>query len=383
MAVLPLSINRRALLAAALGLAATPKTVLAEAAYPPLPDRKSLDRAIGEMVVIGFYGAHPAAPGAKDVAEWLRAGLVGGVIFFEDNLQSPEATKTLTKFFREAADPNTPFLCIDQEGGVVSRLKVDRGFEPPLPAAASVASGTPQEAEQLYDRAASELRCLGFNVNFGPVVDLAQNRDSRSIAGVGRSYGTDPATVVDYAKAFIRAHRRNHVLTALKHFPGHGSTAQDSHLVLPNISGSWRKDELWPFAELTNSGCADMVMIGHLVHSDLTEPGYPASLSARAVRGLLRSQLGYNGVVISDDMQMGAVRDNFSADDSILLGIEASVDLFIFSNREHSDPEMPHRFRRVAMKAIESGHLAPERIEQSAQRLAALKRSRLTPVSGG
>lgn len=369
--------NRRTLLTAALGLtasAAARRSSLAGTAALARLGENSLDRLIGAMIVIGFEGSNPASHGAQAVVEWFRNAAVGGVIFFEDNLPSAEAATELTRVFREAAGQATVFLCVDQEGGAVTRLRLDRGFEP-LPAAQSIATTSPQNATRLYDRSAGELRRLGFNVNFGPVVDLASNGSNPVIAGLGRSYGADPATVVEYAKAFVEAHRRNHILTALKHFPGHGSTSVDSHHSLPNITSSWRKEELQPFAELTNGGYADMVMIGHLVHADLTEPGRPASLSTRAVQGLLRGKLGYDGVVVSDDMQMGALRRFFSPDESILLGIDAGVDLFIYSNREHRDPEMPGRFHRVVRTAIESGRLAVSRIEESARRIAALKRS--------
>jgi beta-N-acetylhexosaminidase len=334
----------------------------------------TIDRQIGEMIIVGFHGDKPEAPGATAVAEWLRAGLIGGVIFFEDNLPNPSAAKALTKFFTAASGSSTPLLCVDQEGGAVSRLRSESGFST-LPSAAEIAAEPLDQAFAAYDQTASELRRLGFNVNFGPVVDLAANQDSRIIVGLGRSFGDDPRKVVDYAKAFIEAHRRNHVLTALKHFPGHGSAATDPHNDLPDITTTWSKAELRPFVELTNTGFADMVMMGHLMHAGLTEPGRPASLSSRAVTGLLRETLGYNGVVVSDDMQMGAVRNHFSPDDAIRLGVDAGVDLFIYSNREHPDPRMPTRFHDVVKSALESGRVASARIEESAARVRNLKRS--------
>ena len=138
---------------------------------------------------------------------------------------------------------------------------------------------------------------------------------------------------------------------------------------------SWRKEELRPFIELTNTGFADMVMVGHLVHAGLTEPGRPASLSPRAVTGLLRQTLGYDGVVVSDDMQMGALRGHFSPDEATQLGIDAGLDLFIYSNRDHADPWTPLGFHRVVKTAIAAGRVAPARIQASAARLQILKRS--------
>lgn len=201
------------------------------------------------------------------------------------------------------------------------------------------------------------------------------NSSNPVIEQLGRSYGADPDTVVEYAKAFITAHRRQHVLTAIKHFPGHGSTSVDSHQSLPTITGVWRKEELRPFAELAKSGYADMIMVGHLVHSELSGAGLPASLSSAAVQGLLRDYLGYTGAVVADDMQMGALRRYFAPDESILMGIEAGIDLFIYSNRLYPDPQMPARFHRVVKAAIENGKVSRERIERSAALLNHLKLS--------
>ena len=370
--------DRRGLLIAILGMltAARPRFALAGAspAVEGPVDRSALDERIGQMIVMGFRGDSTGSSGARAIAGWLRSGLIGGVIFFEDNLPSPQVAKRFTDFFRDAAAPSTPFLCVDQEGGIVSRLRADHGFEP-LPSAKAVARMSPQAAEQLFERTATELQRLGFNLNFGPVVDLALNSSNPVIEQLGRSYGADPDTVIEYAKAFIMAHRHHHILTAIKHFPGHGSTSIDSHQSLPTITGVWRKEELRPFAELAKSGYADMIMVGHLVHSELSGPGLPASLSTTAVQGLLRDKLGYNGAVVADDMQMGALRRFFSPDESIFLGIEAGIDLFIYSNRLYPDPQMPARFHRVVKAAIESGRLSQARIERSATLLNSLKLS--------
>jgi beta-N-acetylhexosaminidase len=368
------SLDRRQILIstlAALGEMGTPGHASADVTHA---DRVSLDQMIGQMIVMGFEGAETTSRGAVAIGDWLRQGLIGGVIFFDVNIESPQEAARFTRFFLDAAAPIVPFLCIDQEGGAVVRLRPEHGFAP-LPSARDIAATSVQNAEAVYERSASELHHLGFNVNFGPVVDLAVNTDNHIIEALGRSYGADPETVIKYAKAFINAHRRNHVLTALKHFPGHGSTSVDSHVELPDITEIWRRDELRPFAELARGGYADMVMVGHLVHAELTGSGRPATLSALAVQGLLRDKLGYAGVAISDDMQMGALRRFFPPDECILLGIEAGLDLFLYTNRDYPDPEMPGRFHRVVKAALESGRLKPGRIETSYSRLKRLKGS--------
>jgi beta-N-acetylhexosaminidase len=364
--------HRRLLLKASFGLICAPRIGLARSTIRNFGVvRRDLDGEIAQMLIMGFVGADTTSVGARAIATWLRSRLIGGVIFFEDNLPSPQQARSLTRLFRDAAAPSIPFLCVDQEGGAISRLRPERGFQP-LPSAHSVSGRSPKEAERLYERTARELNRLGFNVNFGPVVDLALNRNNSVIEGLGRSYGKDPSAVIAYAKAFIRAHRRNHILTALKHFPGHGSTSTDSHRSLPVITGVWRKEELRPFAELARGGYADMIMAGHLVHDRLSGPGRPASLSAAAIQGLLRHALGYRGVVVTDDMQMGALA-RFGLDERILLGIEAGCDLFIYSNRLSPDRQMPWRFHRVISEAITRGRLTRARIERSAELIRHLK----------
>jgi beta-N-acetylhexosaminidase len=300
--------------------------------------------------------------------------MIGGVIFFEDNLPSPHAATDLTQAFREAAGTSIPLLCLDQEGGVVSRLRAEHGFEP-LPSARSVGSMSRRAAGALYDQTAREMRRLGFNTNLGPVVDLATNPHNRVIEGLGRSFGASPEKVIDCAKAFIDAHRSNHIITALKHFPGEGSASTDTHRSMATITATWNRDELRPFSELTSSGYADMVMVGHLTHADLTEPDRPASLSPRAVQGLLRTTLAYHGVVVSDDMQMGALTRFFLPDEVILFGIEAGLDVFIYSNRQNADPQMPARIHRVARAALENGRVPQARFEESFLRISILTQS--------
>jgi beta-N-acetylhexosaminidase len=333
----------------------------------------SLDQKIGQMVIVTFDGAYLNAAGVQTILGLLHSGAIGGVLFSDSNLHSPILTKRLADAFWTAAQPLRPLLCVDQEGGAISRLKSDRGFEPLL-SAREIATLSPGLAEANYDRAAEQLFRLGFNLNLAPVVDLDINESSPIIAKLGRSYSKDPDVVVKFAEAFIAAHHKNYVLTVLKHFPGHGSTAADSHRTLPDITATWRKEELIPYRALIQARMADMIMVGHLVHSAITETGRPASLSRRAVRGLLRGDLKYNGVVISDDMQMDALVQHFSPDERILLGVEAGVDLFIYNIREHPDPEMPDRFHRVVTSGIASGRIWQTDIDQSFLRISALKR---------
>jgi beta-N-acetylhexosaminidase len=175
------SIDRRLVLSAAFGLAASvvarARSAFVRTETSTASDSPSLDQMIGEMIVMGFWGSDPTSPGARAISSWLRDGLVGGVIFFEDNLPSPHAARDFIEAFREAAGESTPFLCLDQEGGSVARLRPEHGFQP-LPAARLVGTFSHRAAEALYNRTARELHRLGFNANLGPVVDLALNPDN-------------------------------------------------------------------------------------------------------------------------------------------------------------------------------------------------------------
>jgi beta-N-acetylhexosaminidase len=201
-------INRRKFVSSLASVGSAPLLFFkpVDAAAPS--ERLSLDQMIGQMIVMGFWGSQSSATGAQAIIEWLHGGLIGGVIFFEDNLGSAETVQQFTRTFREAAKPLIPLLCVDQEGGAVARLQADRGFEP-LPSARSVGEMSLEKAAALYDKTAAELHRLGLNVNFAPVVDLAVNPGSRIIAGLGRSFSIDPGAVETHAKVFIQAHRRN------------------------------------------------------------------------------------------------------------------------------------------------------------------------------
>jgi beta-N-acetylhexosaminidase len=375
-----MALSRRSLLIAALtasgavGSAIAAGPVAAGSVARPGSGQEALstEALIGRMIMVGFFGDEPDAPGTEAVRGWLASGKVGGVIFFEDNLASPNAALRLTKAFRQAAGPKrTPLLAVDQEGGAVSRLRPERGFEP-LPSAREVAARDDiGEAFARYEDLARGLVRLGFNVNFGPVVDLELNSSSRIISGLGRSFGSDPAKVTSYARAFIAAHGKVGVMTAAKHFPGHGSTALDSHENLPDITAHWKPEELAPFNDLASDGLVPMIMVGHLVHREKTGDGVPASLSRKAVTDWLRGKLGFDGLVVTDDLHMEAIRGNFSFDEALVRAVEAGNDVLVFANREYVDPDLPERAAAAVRAAVQSGRISRERLLESHRRLDA------------
>ncbi len=181
---------------------------------------------------------------------------------------------------------------------------------------------------------AKELAEAGFNLNLGPVVDLDLNPDNPVIGARQRSFGADPNTVTTLARAFIAAHRDANIVTVAKHFPGHGSSRVDSHMALADVSETWREIELEPYRRLAKDGLLDAVMIGHLYHPRFSDGAkLPASLSGKAVRALRsKDWIDFHGVVMSDDLEMGAVSDDYSLEERVIKAINAGTDIVIVSN---------------------------------------------------
>lgn len=317
---------------------------------------------IGQMILLGFSGDTPAA--AAGMASLLERGAIGGVIYFRSNVYSLGDVRGINEVLWAGARNLPPLIAIDQEGGWVQRLTKDVGF-PELPSAQQVAATrSPAEAEADYYQVAKQLASLGFNLNFGPVVDVNLNPENPVIGRIGRSYSEDPNKVITYAEAFIKAHRKAGMLTSLKHFPGHGSSAGDTHDGFVDITRSWNGDvELLPYQRLMQAGLVDSVMVGHLYNAggprqDLTAK-YPASLSQGWIESVLRGRngLGYQGVVITDDMNMGAITKEFGTDTAIVRAVRAGVDILLFS-----DPgDDPAGFaRHIADLLVAESHAHPE-----------------------
>ncbi len=342
------------------------------------PPADVLTKMIGQMLFVGFEGLEPTDPGAQKLTAQIAAGHIGGVVFMAHNIRSPDQAKRLTGAFRTQRAEHALLIAIDQEGGDVQRLPAAKGFQQYPSAADLGAANDPLKANEVYTRLATELRQIGFNLNFGPVADLNRNSASAIIAGKRRSYGNDPRHVMAFAKAFAVAHRDAGVLTALKHFPGHGATAGDTHDGPVDVSGVWSEDEIEPYRALADNKYVDMVMVGHISHLKFSGPnGAPASLSREAVQTLLRGSLGYEGVTITDDLEMSAVSTRYTMEETLLLAIEAGNDLLLITNKKSYDPDMPERAIQIIRKAVEAGSIPPERIRTSYERILQLKRGLL------
>jgi len=337
-----------------------------------------LDRMIGQTIMIGFSGQSEHDPGVKAVRNQFAEGVIGGVVLYPENIDSARQLRFLTAFLTNANSNLVPFIAVDQEGGMVQRLTPRTGHTH-YPSAQNMGReakpGLQDAALHSYEAMAKELAAAGINVNFGPVVDLSLNPWNTVIARRKRSFGSDPEAVTSIARTFIIAHREANVATVAKHFPGHGSSWSDSHKTLPDISLSWQESELEPYAALARDGMLDMVMVGHLYHPRFSDGDrLPASLSANAIH-VLRADSGINfkGVVVSDDMEMGAVRERYSLEDRVILALNAGVDLLVFSNVKSRDQDLGVKVHAIIAEGVRDGRIPRARIEAAYARIAALK----------
>ena len=348
------------------------------ASKTPTPAAVSLDDKIGQMILAGFRGMK-LDPGNSILAD-IRERHIGGVVLFDydvpsrspvRNIESPSQVKDLTAALQEAS-PDPLLIAVDQEGGKISRLKEKFGF----PATVSQESlGTSVDivaTRKSAEDTAKTLAECGFNINFSPVVDLNVNPENPVIGGRERSFSADPSVVTEHALEVIKAHHACGILTTLKHFPGHGSSKDDSHLGFVDVTETWTRKELEPYEKIIAAGLCDSVMTAHIFNSKL-DPSLPATLSCRTIGGLLRDELHFDGVVISDDMQMKALSARYGFEDAILLAIGAGVDILAFANNSIFDPEVAASAIGIIRKALHDGRIGPERIDRSYARILRLK----------
>jgi beta-N-acetylhexosaminidase len=325
----------------------------------------SLRQMIGQMLLIGFPGTKPDEDWPQLVRGMIHDGRIGGVVLFPANIVAPSQVRALNAALESANARLRPFICVDQEGGAIQRLPKTRGFVG-LPAAAEVARMTPDKARELDSRAADELAGLGFNVNFGPVVDLNINPGNPTIGRRGRSFGADPDVVITYARQFIAAHTEAGVLTVAKHFPGLGSGRTDPHLEMVDISKTWNADELLPYKNLIGGRMIDMIMVGHQIAPEFSDTAdTPASLSRRAIDEGLRSRLGFGGLVVTDDLNMVAIQRRYSTEQAAVMAVAAGADLLIVANNGKPDPTVADRVTNAIAQAVADGRISAEQVRRA------------------
>lgn len=341
---------------------------------------EDIETMAGQMILVGFQGDSADDKSVSAVADEIASGGIGGVIFLKTNVASLDAVKAINAKFRAAAKAGgrePPFLSLDQEGGLVERLTKSVGFEE-TPSAQKVAESMDQpEAHALYGKMAKGLAAVGFNLNFGPVVDVNINPDNPVIGKLGRSFSDNAINVLSYGAAFIEAHHEQGVLTSLKHFPGHGSSANDSHEGFVDVTKTWASAEMFPYSQLMKTpGEVDMIMVGHLYNGNSAEDGekLPASLSSYWIDGRLRGELKYQGVVITDDLEMGAIRKLYDLHDTVVKAVNAGVDILLFSNTAAYSPGLGDKIRKILVDEANADGAFRKKIEKSYERIVALKR---------
>lgn len=353
-----------------------PEFQTAQMRRPPHPvvyQTADIDDMIGQMIMVGFHGRTANNKSVQNVAKLIKDGLIGGVIVMTRNVKNKKQLRQLSSYFYAARPDVPPFIAIDQEGGKVQRLGRRRGFRNTPSAAYMVRKKSVDQARVVYAQLAKDLVDVGINMNFGPVVDLSTNKRNPIISRRGRSFGTDPKQVADFASAFIEAHRVHGVLSVAKHFPGHGSSRNDSHRRFVDLSKTWKPIELEPYRLLTGRRAPDLVMVGHLFHPKYGgKAKLPASLSRLAIEDELRGKLNFKGVVVTDDLEMKSVTTRFQRQDLVVQAVNAGNDIVLFSNattKAHS-PSLVHKYIK---DAVNRGHISRARIERSYRRILKLK----------
>jgi beta-N-acetylhexosaminidase len=327
----------------------------------------ALERLAGGVLCVGFRGDTPATAPLDE----LRALAPGGIVLFSRNLSaSPERNRELVNAIREAL--GGALFAIDQEGGRVVRLR--RGALALPSAMAVAASGEPSAANLLALGVAGDLRAIGVDLNFAPVADLALAACGTVIGT--RAYSDDPQRAAALVAATVRGLRRGDIGATLKHFPGHGATAVDSHAALPVLEvdgATLRAREFVPFEAGIAAG-ARAVMVGHLLVPALDRE-WPASLSRRAIGDVLRRELGFEGVVVTDCLQMDAIAKGVGTVRSAVLALAAGADMLAISH----DLSIARAARDAIVAAVQSGELSRAALEAAAARVAGLRRDSWAP----
>jgi beta-N-acetylhexosaminidase len=340
--------------------------------------KTELAKMVGQMFMVGFHGT--TATSQRQICQDIKRYNLGGVILFDFNPVDKSKPKNiadkaqlakLTRELQACSQDGKLLIAVDQEGGRVQRLKSRYGFYGKYPKAKDVSKMTPAQIKATYHKMAKELKSVGINYDLAPVVDLAINPQNHVIYGLGRSFGKDPGKVADFSSIFIDAMHQYGVLTSLKHFPGHGSSLGDTHKGFVDVTNLWEEGELEPYRLLADK--ADTVMVAHVYNKKL-DAAYPASLSFETVTRKLRWHLGYHGVVITDDLQMGAIAKKYGLRNTLKLAINAGDDILLFGNQ--LDPRNTVSTKQLVdtvMDLVQTGEIKEASIVKAYHRIQKLK----------
>jgi beta-N-acetylhexosaminidase len=357
-----------------------------DARVPPTERRQAsiempteLRDRIGQMVMVGFRGitAAEAQPTIRNIAD----GTVGAVVVYDvdaetggpRNIQSREQLRDLIGALK-AASKMPVLVAIDAEGGFYHRLKEKYGFAPATPAAEMGERNDLGFTRGAAGSIASELADVGIDMNLAPVLDLL-NPANLTVSARRRSFSSDPDMVAAQAREFVLAHHDHGVLTAAKHFPGMGGVLRPYSPGLGELIEAWSTKELEPYRALINEGLLDAVLTTRVTHAEL-DPDLPGCLSPTIIDGLLRREMGFDGVVISDALEMLAIWDVYGFERGTILAVNAGIDVLLYCNESgivpYSDDRGPDAVQ-VVLDAVARGEIAESRINQACGRILALK----------
>lgn len=353
-----------AVLFSALFLAGLPTALNAA---PQMQEKPTLRKMIAQMIMVGFNGSDPKT--AKEAVSEAKYQRFGGVMLLGKNISDKKNLTALTSAFKEAQEGI--FIAIDEEGGRVTRFKDKEGFETFISAQKVAKTLDLGAAGELYGKMAQQLKDVGVNVNFAPVVD-ALNPKSTIIGSRGRAFSADMDEVSLYASEFMKASQSRGVIAAMKHFPGHGNVEADSHTAKVVIE-NFDYGELKPYFDAIRKNEAKMIMVGH-IYLMQRDSELPASLSPAIIDGLLHGELKFDGVVISDDMLMGGLKD-FTLQEKVINFINAGGDVMLFSDYKIDGRRTAELVTQLVVDAVGAKQIPKERIEESYERIMKLKNS--------
>jgi len=329
-----------------------------------------IEKKIGQMFFIGV----PSPEFDAVTRELIQKIAPGGICLFTRNIREAAKTRNLLNEISEASEIQ-PFFSIDQEGGLVDRL---RRILEPMPAVSELKSLS--QAEKLAEITSEVLRILGFNMNFAPVVDVSTEERKKFINGLNsRTFGNSKENAADFGKIYLETLQKNGVLGCLKHFPGLAASEIDSHEELPSVNieqNELFETDLFPYREIFSASKVAAVMIAHAAFpkTDLQETDrdgklLPSSLSFNFTTRLLRDDLGFEGISITDDMEMGAILKNYGIGEACKMAINAGNDMLAICN----NPQMIYDGFTAISEAVKSGEISETRINESLKRIAAVK----------
>ncbi len=338
-------------------------------------DKDTLFKMIGNMLIVGFKGETLPKEIKKDIFRYH----LGGVILFDKkgdrvkNIKNPSQLKKLTKEIKETAlkAGYKILICVDEEGGWVQRLKGEGFID--TPSAFDIGKrDNIKYTKKVYEKLSKELFENGFNCDFAPVLDIAINSKNKVIVKAKRSYG-NLQKVIKHSEIFIKALKRRGIISVLKHFPGHGSSFGDTHKGFVDVTKSWKRKELFPYLYFIQKNLADMIMIAHIYNKKL-DKRYIATFSSKIKKNLLRRELGFRGVIVSDDMQMKAVSRYWSLKDALRLAINSETDMLLFANQGKSDIKVS-KIVNIIYNQILHDKIKIDRIIEANKRINRLKKS--------